>query len=104
LWLWLGLLDSLQGVGFGIILLQTLTRIHISATLIAAQVLGTATFILARVVEEATEMTVDATFPLFGISWVDGLNKPWFWMGLVLQLVICVGFTVFFRKAQLSKP
>jgi len=104
LWLWLGLLDALQGVGFGMILLQTLTRIHISATLLAAQVVGTATTMLVRLVERQTDMTVDVTFPLFGESWTSGLDKPWFWIGLVLQLVVCVGFAVFFRKEQLSKP
>lgn len=33
LWLWLGVLDSLQGIGFGMILLQTLTRYHVTFTL-----------------------------------------------------------------------
>jgi alpha-1,3-glucan synthase len=48
LWLWLGLLDTVQGVGFGMIFLQTLTRLHIAFTLIAAQVLGSVATILAR--------------------------------------------------------
>jgi alpha-1,3-glucan synthase len=48
LWLWLGVLDAIQGVGFGMILLQTLTRIHIAFTLLAAQVLGSIATILAR--------------------------------------------------------
>lgn len=48
LWLWLGLLDTIQGVGFGMIFLQTLTRIHVAFTLIAAQVLGSVATILAR--------------------------------------------------------
>jgi alpha-1,3-glucan synthase len=48
LWLWLGLLDTIQGVGFGMIFLQTLTRIHVAFTLLAAQVLGSVATILAR--------------------------------------------------------
>lgn len=48
LWLWLGLLDTIQGVGFGMIFLQTLTRIHVAFTLIAAQVLGSVATIVAR--------------------------------------------------------
>ena len=48
LWLWLGILDALQGVGFGMILLQTLTRIHMAFTLIAAQALGAVFTVLAR--------------------------------------------------------
>jgi len=47
-WLWLGLLDSIQGVGFGMILLQTLTRIHIAVTLMTAQFLGTAITLIAK--------------------------------------------------------
>jgi alpha-1,3-glucan synthase len=104
LWLWLGLLDALQGVGFGMILLQTLTRIHISATLLGAQVVGTATLMLARLIERQTLQTIDITFPTFGISWTSGLNYPWFWMGLACQIGVCVGFLLFFRKEQLSKP
>ncbi len=50
LWLWLGLLDTIQGVGFGMIFLQTLTRIHVAFTLIAAQVLGSVATIIARAI------------------------------------------------------
>jgi alpha-1,3-glucan synthase len=96
LWLWLGLLDALQSVGFGMILLQTLTRIHISATLLAAQVIGTATTMLARAVERSTLVTVDVTFPDFGLGWSDGLQRPWFWVGMALQLIVCAGFGFFF--------
>jgi hypothetical protein len=28
LWLWLGVLDNIQGVGLGMLLLQTLSRLH----------------------------------------------------------------------------
>ncbi|KAJ6102430.1 hypothetical protein N7486_004857, partial [Penicillium sp. IBT 16267x] len=48
LWLWLGVLDSIQGVGFGMILLHTMTRFHVTFTLLAAQVIGSIATILAR--------------------------------------------------------
>ena len=103
LWLWLGVLDSLQGVGFGMILLQTLTRIHISFTLIAAQVLGSIATILARA-SAPNNIGPGDVFPDFSAGFADGLSKPWFWVALAFQLLICVGFFMFFRKEQLSKP
>lgn len=102
LWLWLGVLDAIQGVGFGMILLQTLTRFHIVFTLVCAQVLGSIATILAR----ATAPDADgpgSVFPNLALS-LDGLSKAPFWVGLSLQLLICAGFFKFFRKEQLQKP
>ena len=48
LWLWLWVLDSIRGAGLGMILLQTLTRMHVAFTLIGAQVLGSLATIAAR--------------------------------------------------------
>jgi hypothetical protein len=66
LWLWLGVLDAVQGVGLyvdpdlasalnltfpsfrGMILLQTLSRLHVCATLAIAQMLGSVVVIIAR--------------------------------------------------------
>lgn len=102
LWLWLGVLDALQGVGFGMILLQTMTRFHICFTLIAAQVLGSIFTILARLT--APDNTgPGAVFPNFALG-ASGLGSAAFWFGLLLQIVICVGFALFFRKEQLAKP
>ena len=102
LWLWLGLLDALQGVGFGMILLQTLTRIHISATLIGAQILGASVTMVARAFGP-DKLGPRSVFPDFSRG-VGELGYGWFWVGLVAQMVICVGFFKFFRKEQLSKP
>ncbi|OCK84430.1 glycosyltransferase family 5 protein [Lepidopterella palustris CBS 459.81] len=102
-WLWLGLLDTVQGVGFGMILLQTLTRIHVAFTLIAAQVLGSIATILARATAP-DKIGPGDVFPDFSAGVAQGLMKPWFWVALILQIVICVGFFTFFRKEQLSKP
>ncbi|TGO35925.1 hypothetical protein BHYA_0141g00220 [Botrytis hyacinthi] len=102
LWLWLGMLDALQGVGFGMLLLQTLTRVHIAFTLIAAQVLGSIATIVARACAP-NSIGPGPVFPDFSDG-AAGLGNAWFWIGLILQLVICGGFFTFFRKEQLSKP
>lgn len=102
LWLWLGVLDSIQGLGFGIILLQTLTRVHMCFALIASQVLGSIATICARAFgPNATgpgpispDMTLGA----------HALANAWFWVALFCQLLICAGFLLFFRKEQLAKP
>lgn len=102
LWLWLGLLDALQGVGFGMILLQTMTRYHISFTLVAAQVLGSIATILARLT--APDSTgPGSVFPNLAID-SSGLGQVGFWIALLLQIIVCIGFAAFFRKEQLSKP
>lgn len=102
LWLWLGVLDAIQGVGFGMILLQTLTRIHISFTLIAAQVLGSIATMLARAIAP-NNIGPGPVFPDFSAGY-GGLANAWFWIALIMQLGICIGFFTFFRKEQLSKP
>ena len=48
LWLWLGVLDALQQAGFGMMLLQTLTRLHVVFTVVAAQILATIATMIAR--------------------------------------------------------
>jgi alpha-1,3-glucan synthase len=104
LWLHLGVLDALQGVGFGILLLQTLTRIHVAATLCSAQFLGGAIVILAKAVGPSRHGGAGDVFPNFGILGIKGLESGWFWGGLVAQLVICVGFAKVFRGEQLARP
>ncbi|KAJ5153544.1 uncharacterized protein N7482_010022 [Penicillium canariense] len=102
-WLWLGVLDSIQGVGFGMILLQTLTRIHIAASLCAAQLIGTVTTLVARATAPDRDGPGDV-FPDFSAGIIDGISKPWFWIGLSCQLAIPIGFFMFFRNEQLTKP
>ena len=103
LWLWLGTLDALQGVGFGMMLLQTLTRFHVLFTLLAAQVLGSVATILARATAPDKVGPGDV-FPDFSADVLGGLGKGWFWVGLASQIAVPVGFAVVFRKEQLSKP
>jgi alpha-1,3-glucan synthase len=96
-------LDSIQGVGFGMILLQTLTRIHIAASLCAAQLIGTVTTLIARATAPDRDGPGDV-FPDFSAGIVDGISKPWFWIALSCQLAIPIGFFMFFRNEQLNKP
>ena len=103
LWLWLGVLDSIQGVGIGMALLQTLTRIHVALVLIASQLIGASVTLIAK----ATAPDKDgpgSVFPDLSAGVVSALMQPWFWVGLVCQLIIPIGYFTFFRKEQLSKP
>ncbi|KAK0729653.1 hypothetical protein B0H67DRAFT_559297 [Lasiosphaeris hirsuta] len=102
LWLWLGVLDALQGTGVGMMLLQTTTRFHNNFALVAAQVLGS----VATMVGRATAPDAvgpGPVFPNLALS-LDGLGNGWFWVCLLMQIGICVAFGTFFRKEQLSKP
>ncbi|TKA69838.1 hypothetical protein B0A49_07425 [Cryomyces minteri] len=103
LWLWLGVLDAIQGVGFGMMLLQTLTRIHIGVSLVTAQILGAAVTLVAKATAPDRDGPGDV-FPDFSAGIVQAIDKPWFWIALACQLVIPAGFFKFFRKEQLSKP
>ena len=102
LWLWLGMLDALQGIGFGMILLQTLTRFHITFALIAGQVLGSIATITARA-GAPDNVGPGSVFPNLALN-TNGLAEPWFWVALGFQLIVPIGFFIFFRKGQLSKP
>jgi alpha-1,3-glucan synthase len=84
------------------ILLQTLTRFHICFTLMAAQVLGSIATMAARA-SAPDNVGPGTVFPNFAIS-LDGIGWPYFWVCLCFQLVVCVGFFLFFRKEQLFKP
>lgn len=102
LWLWLGVLDALQGTGVGMMLLQTTTRFHNNFALVAAQVLGSFATALGRATAPDA-VGPGPVFPNLALS-LDGLRNGWFWACLLLQLGICVMFGTFFRKEQLSKP
>ncbi|KAI6005611.1 glycoside hydrolase family 13/glycosyltransferase family 5 protein [Pisolithus albus] len=76
LWLWLGVLDAVQGVGLGMILLQTLSRLHVCATLAFSQVIGAV--------------------------W-SPMASAAFWIALICQLIIVLGYFWFYRKEQLCE-
>lgn len=103
LWLWLGILDSLQAAGIGVILLLTLTRVHVAAACVIAQVLGSLAVIAAR----ATSLTgprLEDVFPDISEGLVISFTKALFWIVLGLQLLPCIGYFKFFRKEQLGRP
>jgi alpha-1,3-glucan synthase len=103
LWLWLGILDGIQGAGIGMILMLTLTRAHVLAAVVAAQVIGSATTIAARA-SAPNNLGPGDVFPDFSEGISKATSKAWFWTVLSLQLIICIGFFKFFRKEQVSKP
>lgn len=112
LWLWLGVLDAIQLVGFGMILLQTLTRLYVAFAVVCTQILGTIATIAARASSPPFNGPAGgsgsggggAIFPNFAVDGIQGLRSAWFWTGLLLQLCVCAGFFKFFRKEQLQKP
>lgn len=103
LWLWLGVLDTIQGVGVGMVLLLTLTRQHVAATLVAAQILGSIATILARATAP-DKIGPGDVFPDFSEGIMPGISKAWFWVALGMQLIIPFGYFKFFRKEQVAKP
>ncbi|KAF5383371.1 hypothetical protein D9757_008431 [Collybiopsis confluens] len=110
LWLWLAVLDAIQGVGLGMILLQTLSRLHVLATLSFSQILGSAVVMLARATSP-DGVGPGSVFPNFGTwdPWTEGWGnspvvQPVFWVALGCQLIIVVGYFWFYRREELSRP
>ena len=107
LWLWLGVLDAIQGVGLGMILLQTLSRLHVCATLALAQVIGSICVMVARATAP-NRIGPESVFP-DAAQWdfEDGLkgsplaSAP-FWVALICQIIIVIGYFWFYRKEQLG--
>ncbi|KAB8236607.1 alpha-1,3-glucan synthase Ags3 [Aspergillus alliaceus] len=101
-WLWLGVLDEIQQVGLGMILLQTLTRVHVCFVLLAAQAIGSIATICARGFAPNKLGPGDIS-PNVGTS-VDKVGNAWFWISLFFQLLAAWGFLLFYRKEQLNRP
>jgi len=76
----------MQGVGFGMILLQTLTRMHICFTLLAAQVLGSIATICARAFAPNRLGPGDISPDISG--GVSAIWTAWFWIALFFQILI----------------
>jgi alpha-1,3-glucan synthase len=103
LWLWLGLLDTIQGVGIGMTLLATLTRQHVMGVLIGSQIIGGAVTMLARATSP-NAVSPSTTFPDFSAGISPGITQPYFWVALIMVCLIPLGFFKFFRKEQVIKP
>lgn len=67
------------------------------------QVLGSIASVLARASALPTSGP-GSLYPNLAVEGLHGLKIAWFWVGLSLQLSICVEFFKFFRKEQLQKP
>ncbi|KAI9931074.1 hypothetical protein ASPWEDRAFT_124272 [Aspergillus wentii DTO 134E9] len=102
LWLWLGVLDEIQQVGLGMILLQTLTRVHVCFVLLAAQALGSIATMCARGFAP-NKIGPAGISPNVGTS-VDKVGNAWFWICLFFQLLASFGFLLFYRREQLNRP
>jgi len=109
LWLWLGVLDAIQGVGLGMILLQTLSRLHVCATLAFAQVIGSVCVMVARATAP-NRVGPGSVFPdaakwdfTSGLKGSPMASAP-FWVAMICQIVIVIGYFWFYRKEQLSRP
>ncbi len=125
LWLWLGVLDAIQGVGLGMILLQTLSRLHVCATLAFSQIIGSVCVMIARATAP-NRIGPGSVFPdaakwdfdegLKGLSTIyptelsvdpfhtgSPMAEPVFWIALICQLIIVIGYFWFYRKEQLCK-
>jgi len=109
LWLWLGVLDAIQGVGLGMILLQTLSRLHVCSTLAFSQVIGCICVMVARATAP-DQIGPGSVFPdastwdfSQGLQGSPMASAP-FWVALICQLVIVAGYFLFYRKEQLSRP
>ncbi|KAJ5199138.1 Glycoside hydrolase superfamily [Penicillium cf. griseofulvum] len=102
LWLWLGVLDEIQQVGLGMILLQTLTRVHVCFVLLAAQAVGSIATICARGFAP-NKVGPAGISPNVGSS-LDAVANAWFWIALFFQLLASFGFLLFYRREQLNRP
>ena len=74
---------------------------HIAFTLLTAQVLGSVATIVARGVAPDNVGPGDV-FPNFSFyrlgDPLDVFQKAWFYVGLFSQILICMGYFLFFRK------
>ena len=90
------MLDAIQGVGLGMILLQTLSRLHVCATLAGAQLLGSIVVMIARATAP-DKVGPGNVFPnpaIWNLS--TGENNPFkyweFWLCLICQIIIVIGY------------
>uniref|UniRef100_A0A0W0GDS6 alpha-1,3-glucan synthase n=1 Tax=Moniliophthora roreri TaxID=221103 RepID=A0A0W0GDS6_MONRR len=97
LWLWLGVLDAVQGVGLGMILLQTLSRLHVCATLAFSQIIGSVCVMIARATAP-NAIGPESVFP-DAAKWdfSDGLKgspmaAPMFWIALESNIMTDLTF------------
>ncbi|EPX72019.1 alpha-1,3-glucan synthase [Schizosaccharomyces octosporus yFS286] len=107
LWLWLGVLDSIQGIGCGLILLQTLSRRHVTNTLLIAQVIGASVTLLASAISP-TKTGPGNVFPdITAYTTVDGVKpiaNAAFWICLCVNVILCGVYLKCFHKENINRP
>jgi hypothetical protein len=85
---------------------QTLSRLHVCATLVLAQIIGSICVMVARATAP-NAIGPGTVFPNVGTwDFSDGLSgSPMasapFWIALICQIVIVLGYFWFYRKEQL---
>lgn len=67
-----------------------------------AQIIGSIATIIARA-DGLNSVGPGPTFPNISAN-LDGLANAWFWIGLLSQIGLAIGYFVYFRKEQLTKP
>lgn len=75
---------------------------HVAATLILSQLLGAVAFVLARHTAPngrgPGDVFPDPSAGPTNYFWA----KPFFWIGLLSQIIIALGYLFWFRREQLS--
>ncbi|WBW72795.1 prospore membrane alpha-1,3-glucan synthase Mok12 [Schizosaccharomyces osmophilus] len=102
IWLYLALWDGIQGIGIGVMLLQTLARDHVAFTLMLSQVVSSLTIMVAK----PTIPVSDKVFPNLG-AWNPSegpgpCSSPCFYIALICQIIAIGGLFYYYRKSQLA--
>lgn len=103
LWLWLGGLDMVQGVGTSVGLMQTMPRQFVMCASVIAQVIGSAAMMAARATGP-NKIGPGSVFPDLSKGVLAALEQPWFVIVLFIQFALCAGWFWWYRAAQLQKP
>ena len=88
--------------------MQTLSRLHVCATLAFSQIIGSVCVMVARATAP-NRIGPESVFPdagqwdfQQGLSGSPMASAP-FWIALACQLIIVIGYFWFYRKEQLGK-
>jgi alpha-1,3-glucan synthase len=104
LWLWLGVLDNIQGLGIGVMLLQTLTRHHASFVLVCAQVAGSMFAILGHYIGPAPIDLFPNLIAVESLTQLLKFSTSWFGVAFVLEALVCGMLFLSYRREQLWRP
>jgi alpha-1,3-glucan synthase len=77
-WLWMGLLASLQNLGYGMMLMMTMTRLHITFVLVMSQMIGSCVTVFAQLGAPQSKVVSN----VYANVAADPSATPWFWLSL----------------------